>query len=436
MSKNYRLKRIWIGVLLVITMGLSGCNRFMLPKRASKIQLEKKLSIVFASDLHYLSPEMTDYGDYFMNLISKADGKVTHYTPEIIEAFVNQLLDMSVDALVLSGDLTLNGDEQSHQGLVKLLEPLIEAGIKVFVMPGNHDVDGDAYYFEADGVKSLDALSSISFPELYKDLGYGDGYASESGSLSYTAKVSDDFWILMIDVNGNGVKGFVTGDTLAWIESQLQAAQQVGAMVIGVTHQNLFIHHPHFQLGYQILAAEKIAALYKTYGVKLHFSGHLHLQHIVEQDGIADVVSSSLAVTPHQYGLLEIATDALMTYQTQAVDVAGWAKKNGISDENLLDFSNYSKDFFNQSTEYKVSRFFETIHASADEIRLMKDFAIQVNQEYFAGVPLGVTSDNQGFLLWQEKLSENFFKYYMENILEQPLIDMNQWTSSKKKKQH
>ena len=99
-------------------------------------------------------------------------------------------------------------------------------------------------------------------------------------------------------------------------------------------------------------------------------------------------------------------------------------------------YCNLGKDFFNQSTEYKVSRFFETIHASADEIRLMKDFAIQVNQEYFAGVPLGVTSDNQGFLLWQEKLSENFFKYYMENILEQPLVDMNQWTSSKKKKQH
>ncbi|MDR2750717.1 MAG: metallophosphoesterase, partial [Clostridiales bacterium] len=54
---------------------LSGC--------ASSKEPPKALSIVFASDLHHLSPEMTDYGENFMDIIKHGDGKVTHYTTEI-----------------------------------------------------------------------------------------------------------------------------------------------------------------------------------------------------------------------------------------------------------------------------------------------------------------------------------------------------------------
>ena len=103
--------------------------------------LLEKQTIIVASDLHYLSPALTDHGPYFQYLIENADGKVTAYGEELVEAFVAQVLEKAPDALILSGDLTFNGAEQSHMELATLLRPLKDAGIRVLVLPGNHDLE-------------------------------------------------------------------------------------------------------------------------------------------------------------------------------------------------------------------------------------------------------------------------------------------------------
>ena len=35
--------------------------------------------IIVASDLHYLSKALSDYGEAFMENVQAADGKITHY---------------------------------------------------------------------------------------------------------------------------------------------------------------------------------------------------------------------------------------------------------------------------------------------------------------------------------------------------------------------
>ena len=44
-------------------------------------------TIMVATDLHYLAPELTDHGAYFMKMIESADGKVMAYSEELLEAF-------------------------------------------------------------------------------------------------------------------------------------------------------------------------------------------------------------------------------------------------------------------------------------------------------------------------------------------------------------
>lgn len=65
--------------------------------------------IWWVTDLHYISPTLIDDRDAFISLMSQADGKVTHYISELYSAFEEQALQFKPEAILFTGDLTLNG---------------------------------------------------------------------------------------------------------------------------------------------------------------------------------------------------------------------------------------------------------------------------------------------------------------------------------------
>ena len=73
------------------------------------------VTLLVATDLHYLAPELTDHGPCFERSITHGDGKVMAYSEELVEAFVTQVIDRHPDALILSGDLSFNGARKSHE---------------------------------------------------------------------------------------------------------------------------------------------------------------------------------------------------------------------------------------------------------------------------------------------------------------------------------
>lgn len=94
--------------------------------------------ILLATDLHYLSPELNDHGACFEKTILNGDGKALAYIDELTDAFVEQVIREKPAALILSGDLTLNGEKQSHLDLAQKLRSITDCGIPVLVLPGNH----------------------------------------------------------------------------------------------------------------------------------------------------------------------------------------------------------------------------------------------------------------------------------------------------------
>ncbi len=70
--------------------------------------------LIIASDTHYMSPSMTDYGAAFDSLVNSNDGKVIRYQPQLWQAFKSEVLAANPDALILSGDLSLNGEKANH----------------------------------------------------------------------------------------------------------------------------------------------------------------------------------------------------------------------------------------------------------------------------------------------------------------------------------
>lgn len=88
-----------------------------------------RLIWIIASDTHYMSPSMTDYGAAFDSLVNSNDGKVIRYQPQLWQAFKSEVLAANPDALILSGDLSLNGEKANHLEFSEKLHEIEEAGV-------------------------------------------------------------------------------------------------------------------------------------------------------------------------------------------------------------------------------------------------------------------------------------------------------------------
>ncbi len=406
---------------------VAACALFMalctIAAAAEPADVKEEKVIFIASDLHVLSPSLTDYGERFMQIIESADGKVTHYSPQIAQAFVAQALEARPDAIVLSGDLTLNGAPQSHSDLVNILRPLRDAGIPVLVMPGNHDVGPLAYRFGPDGASFILGTSAAQFAEFYADFGYADALSRDSASLSYCAQLFPGCRAILIDVNANEEPGAVAQKTLLWVEEQLIEAKRAGETVIGVTHQNLMAHSTLIQSGFVIDNAQALQSLFERYGVTLNLSGHMHMQHVIKQEGITEIATGSLAVSPNAYGVLTLDADGPVLYQRVPVDVRAWATQNGETNPDLLDFAAYSRRFFEQTTRRQVTAQLSGSAIDEEDRKRMIDFAVRFNWEYFAGAVEEI--DEETLALFDALLPDAFFTLYLNSIAKEAPYDMN-----------
>lgn len=361
-------------LILIGAFALAGAPEGAAPETDDAVVL------AVATDLHYIAPELTDNGEYFTDMVTDADGKVMLYIDELVRAFAAEIAERQPDALILSGDLSFNGATLSHEALAEILYEIEAAGVPVYVIPGNHDMNSSmAARFTGDGYELVDSPSEGEFEEIYADFGFGEVLSRDEKSRSYTARLAPGLRLLMLDVNTRTDPGYVLPGTFEWLEAQLAEAEAAGDRVVAVSHQNIYPHNPFFTSGYIIGNGGTLHSLYTEYGVLCNLSGHIHLQHTFDE-GLPEIVTSSLAVNPNQYGLLTIDGEHC-EYETARVDVSSWAEERGLGDENLLDFGEYSERFF---YETHINQALAQL-GGAENAGELADFYAGVNLNYFAG---------------------------------------------------
>ena len=300
-----------------------------------------------------------------------------------------------------------------------------EAGIPVYVIPGNHDLYSYASAsFSGDAYTRVSSVTAEEFAEIYRDFGFDAAFSRDPYSLSYIAEPVPGLRLLMLDVNTQFMKGAVTQNTFAWLEGALQKAQADGAKVIAVSHQNLYAHSGLLSKGFVIDNAALLCSLYKRYGVSVNLSGHIHMQHTaVGSGGLPEIAASSLAVSPCQYGVLEI-TGSAAQYRTEAVDVAAWAEANGKPDENLLHFGAYAAAFFAATTLRQAAAQL----GSNPDASAMATWLAGLNAAYFSGRMDTVDPASEMAARWMS--AGTFFGQYVQSILSEEPRDHTRLTFS------
>lgn len=384
--------------VLVMLLVWKGATDLESPQRDIVYEPLEAVELIIATDLHYLAPELTDHGAYFQAVIENADGKAMEYCEEITDAFVEQVIAQAPDGVVLSGDLTFNGARRSHEALAEKLRRIRDAGIPVFVLPGNHDLENPmAASFQGNHYTREESVTAQQFAEIYQAFGYQDALARDASSLSYTVQLTQGLRLLMVDANTAETPGAVTGDTLSWVEEQLTAAQQAGIRVIAVSHQNLLQHNPIFADGYVIDGNGRLLALFEEYGVICQLSGHLHIQHTARSaKGLPEIVTGSLLVSPLQYGVLRLDGTAGI-YQTRQVETSG-------------EISSYAETFF-WETSYQQAT---AILADHTDAYTMAGYFADINTAYFAGRMDTVDYDAAPLQKW--KRQSTFLSVYLQSL--------------------
>ena len=378
---------------------------------------QEPVSILFATDVHLLASEYT--GDHFYEPSAIFDGKLTHYSNEYFDAFLAEVLEEKPKLLILSGDLTLNGSVKSHEAMVSRLTQLQEAGIDVLVIPGNHDVNVTAGDYSSEDPVIVESLTAYGFFSYYENFGPAQAISRDSSSFSYIYEVTPYLRIIMLDTNCVR-KGFVTGDTLDWLEKELLSAKLAGADVIAVSHQNLHIHNPLLSFSYQIYNADELLELYEKYDVKANFSGHVHIQSAVT-GSVPEITTASLAVPNSQYGKLTYDGKSL-SYESKETDVEAYAIAQGWTNRDLLNFREYSRNYFMEVAREQVYDSYKESNLSTDEIALLAETFAKINVAYFSGEEINEADYTEGLALWRAQ-ENSFVMKYIDSMLSQANAD-------------
>ncbi|MDR1642491.1 MAG: metallophosphoesterase [Clostridiales bacterium] len=427
------MKRFMLAVLLVLAIA-PGCGRTD-KENVSGLPPGSEATIAVATDIHYLAPELSSDSEYFLGLISSADGKQTNYIEEIGDALVAEVIGLKPQALVLTGDLTYNGEKRSHEKLAQKLKAVLDAGIPVFVIPGNHDINNFNARSYATGAPGWTRrVTPEEFAKIYRDLGYGAARSRDEQSLSYCVALTPDLWLLMLDTcvykdnnvsNPSDASGELGEETLAWLDNQLKEANLQGAKAITATHHNLFSHNRLFS-SYAVKNGGQVAEVLASHGVPVNLSGHIHVQNIASQEvknrTIYDIATSSLAVYTNQYGVLKVGSQ--LEYQSKELNMEAWATANGIADPNLLNFEAYSYKFFGNAGSGGFIERIKSLGISQEEAALAANAINEINARYFSGT-LPIYRDeimkSEGYKLLTN--TGSFGGAYVDSLMNGPFMD-------------
>ena len=399
---------------------------------------------IIASDLHYQSPLMTDFGEAFQNFVRNDDGKVVEYVDSITDAFLAETAGKQPDALILSGDLTQNGEKVNHEELAKKLRLLESQGVPVVVIPGNHDINHpSAASFEGTEKKKADNINAEEFYSIYREFGYDEAMDRDENSLSYIYQADERYWLMMLDScqydPENKIRGRIRKETLLWMEKWLERAREEQVMVIPVAHHNLLKESTLYPEDCTLENAVQVIDLLEQYGLPVYISGHLHLQRVKkhgnggpsqaeESYGIYEIVSDSMVIPPCQYGELRWQEDGSVQYETCPVDVAGWAASQGITDENLLNFPQYSGDFLIETVQNQV---YGALSAIPNDRKFhMAKLYGQINSAYCAGTAVNRrdVKENQMYFYWNRYLGTSEWYENLQAMIKDTGKDHNSLT--------
>ncbi len=312
--------------LSVLPLGLVGVSAASAPLRVATL-----------SDLHYFAQaDMGNKDEGFTAAMATNNAlQMDGILDSVFAALEKSARENGLQAVLIAGDLTYNGEKTGHEALAARLKAFEEeSGLSVYVINGNHDVnnpEATKYIADEDGNyywEYADTVTAEEFKTIYADFGYNEAISvyeppvgEEAGALSYSASLGDGYRLIAIDagkyspdstdagIYERETGGKISDSLMTWILAQLEEAKQAGEIPIGMTHWNLGDQNYFSTVALQGFVMDDWQAAAETLadaGMHFVFTGHTHdtdISSVVSDNGetLYNITTCSLGNYPNQY---------------------------------------------------------------------------------------------------------------------------------------
>lgn len=303
--------------------------------------------------------------------------------------------------LLVTGDLTSEGEKAGHEGFAEQMKRLQNADVTVLVIPGNHDLyNYGAMTFEDDTQKKDDGTGTLwtteaDFRSIYASMGYDEeatkeasggtiesidyfrpvedgGIADCQGGLSYVAKTNANVAFLMIDSEvytsdwngkdqawGQGA-GMMSNELLEWVKEQASQLTEEGYSIVAGIHHPVLDHQATAETEFITDRVDvdngngmrstdnsySIATQLADAGIHYIFSGHMHENDVASYTTAAgnviyDMETGGLCAypAPYRYATLTTQDSGVMSLDLWSISVeqAAMNQKLDAPNGNLTD---------------------------------------------------------------------------------------------------
>ncbi len=301
--------------------------------------LDGPVRFAVISDPHLYNARLGTTGSAY-ELYLLGDPKLIKESQPILEAALARVAEEHVQFLIITGDLTKDGELADHVLMAQHLRKLEQQGVQVFVVPGNHDINNPyAVKYVGDGTRRVPNTSPKTFRAIYHNFGYGKALAQDSSSLSYVAEPVPGLWLLAIDsckyqenlqLGTAVVSGRISAQTMEWILATLDEARARGKEVIAFMHHGVnqhFYAEPVLFPEYLVDDWPSVSAQLAAAGLKVVFTGHYHSQDAAyppdgspqPQQTLCDVETGSLAQFPCAFRIVTLEASGSLNIRTEPV---------------------------------------------------------------------------------------------------------------------
>jgi len=414
-------KRLFLSIILVLMLLILSLSCFLLTGCKSKETIttyayvndgETDISIGILADIHVMAEtQAVDMTCADFKAWEAHGQKMLGLSESILKTAVDRIIaESDFDVVLVSGDNADDGGEVTHRAVAAELKRLENAGIKVFTIPGNHDINNNSYAYAGGKAALTNPTSETEFAAIYKDFGYNgtdvieyfknagtddlkNTEFSEGDNLSYVADLSDKYRLIAIDMckyaetgflldeNGNVVlydgepyptvsnrhDGNMTAALLLWAEEKTKQAIEEGKTPIGMMHFPLIQHFG------PLVNAENgavndpngyvVADVLADAGMRYIFTGHIHIQDDAlytsgNGNKILDINSASLCnyPTPIRYFRAKGDEVFVRTWHMDRINESYLPRylSSEEKSEILSDFRKYSVDYIDGSMLAKI----------------------------------------------------------------------------------
>lgn len=162
-----------------------------------------------------------------------AEGMFLARSRPALDTAISVIAGTDAEVVLITGNLTYDGSQESHNYVAGKLATLVDMGKKVYVVPGENDV--------AESGVNTGAITKAQFKTTYANFGYAAPAAADTETISYVAAPKAGFKVMMLDSVAAPTEGSASSVgqgaiNVTWAKNNVELAVAGGDKVIAASH--------------------------------------------------------------------------------------------------------------------------------------------------------------------------------------------------------